>query len=270
MFSTLRYEIDEAGIGLMTFATPARLNAISEARLSEMEAVLDAAAHDPALRALILTGEGDRAFCVGLDLDLLDRAFADLDYFQSIVTRVSGVIARLEALPVPTLAAINGVTRAGGFEFALGCDFVIVADEADFGDAHTDSGVLPAAVTTRLKRKIGDQRAKALIWSARYLRGQEAVDWGLALRSVPRSRLIAEAKAFLLTLIDKPRSVIAASKRVLQATADMPLDEAVAFELATFARYMREEPHGREGYTAFREKRPPNWKPAPAAASARP
>ena len=129
---------------------------------------------------------------------------------------------------------------------------------------------LPAAVTTRLKRKIGDQKAKALIWSARYLKGPEAVEWGLAIKSVPRSRLIAEAKTFILTLIDKPRSVLSASKRVLQATADMPLDEAVAFELSTFARYMRDEPNGREGYTAFREKRTPNWKLAPASASARP
>jgi enoyl-CoA hydratase/carnithine racemase len=92
----------------------------------------------------------------------------------------------------------------------------------------------------------------------------------LAIASAPRSRLIAEAKAFLLTLIDKPRSVIAASKRVLQTTVDMPLDEAVAFELATFARYMRDEPHGREGYTAFREKRPPNWNLGSATAVSRP
>ena len=157
---------------------------------------------------MVLTGEGDRAFCVGLDLDLLDKAFADLDYFDTVVGRVSRIIAALEALPVPTLAAINGVTRAGGFEFSLGCDFVIVADEADFGDAHTDSGVLPAAVTTRLKRKIGDQKAKALIWSARYLRGQEAVDWGLAIKSVPRAQLLAEAKAFLASIVDKPRATL--------------------------------------------------------------
>ena len=261
-YASLRYEIDEAGIGVVTFATPDRLNAISEARLDELEAVLMEAEGDAALRALVLTGEGDRAFCVGLDLDLLDRAFADLDYFQAVVTRVSKIIARLEALPVPTLAAVNGVTRAGGFEFSLGCDFVIVADEADFGDAHTDSGVLPAAVTTRLKRKIGDQRAKALIWSARYLRGQEAVDWGLAIKSAPRARLLDESKAFLRTLIDKPRPVLAASKAVLQAAGDLPLEEAVALELCTFRRYMREEPYGREGYTAFREKRPPSWKAA--------
>jgi enoyl-CoA hydratase/carnithine racemase len=168
-YSSLRFETD-AAVAVVTFATPHRLNAISEARLDDLEAVLNVLETDKTLRALIITGEGDRAFCVGLDLDLLENAFADLDYFQAVVTRISKIIARLEALPIPTLAAINGVTRAGGFEFSLGCDFVIVANEADFGDAHTDSGVLPAAVTTRLKRKIGDQKAKALIWSARYLR----------------------------------------------------------------------------------------------------
>jgi enoyl-CoA hydratase/carnithine racemase len=260
-YSSLRYE-KAGGIAVVTFATPNRLNAISEARLDDLEAVLSEAETDEALRALILTGEGDRAFCVGLDLDLLDKAFADLDYFQAIVTRVSQVIARLEALPIPTLAAINGVTRAGGFEFSLGCDFVIVADEADFGDAHTDSGVLPAAVTTRLKRKIGDQKAKALIWSARYLRGQQAVDWGLAIKSVPRAKLLDEAKAFVSTLIDKPRAVIAASKSVLQKADDLTLDEAVANELCVFKAYMHDEPYGREGYTAFREKRTPSWKVA--------
>ncbi|WP_394760448.1 enoyl-CoA hydratase/isomerase family protein [Phenylobacterium sp.] len=261
-YASLRYEKAD-GIGVITFATPERLNAISAQRLDDLEAVLGEADGDDSLRALILTGEGDRAFCVGLDLDLLDLAFADLDYFMATVTRVSRVIARLEQLPIPTLAAINGVTRAGGFEFALGCDFVIVANEADFGDAHTDSGVLPAAVTTRLKRKIGDQKAKALIWSARYLRGQEAVDYGLAIRAVPRAELMVQSKAFLMTLIDKPRAVLSASKSVLQQGADLTLDDAVKLELSTFERYMRDEPYGREGYTAFREKRLPSWKVAP-------
>ncbi len=260
-YSSLRYEID-GGIGVVTFATPERLNAISEARLDELEAVLTDAHADETLRALILTGEGDRAFCVGLDLELLDRAFADLDWFDATVGRVAGIIAKLEALPIPTLAAINGVTRAGGFEFSLGCDFIIVADEAPFGDAHTDSGVLPAAVTTRLKRKVGDQKAKALMWSARFLKGQEAVDYGLAIKSVPRARLLEESRAFLNTLIDKPRAVIAASKAVLQQGEDLTLADAVALELKTFSTYNRTQPYGREGYTAFREKRPPSWKVA--------
>ena len=260
-FESLRFETVQ-GIGVVTFATPARLNAISERRRDELEAVLTLAEKDETLRALVLTGEGDRAFCVGLDLDLLDRAFTDLTYFQIVVTRVSRIIARLEDLPIPTLAAINGVTRAGGFEFSLGCDFVIVADEADYGDAHTDSGVLPAAATTRLKRKIGDQKAKALIWSARYLKGPEAVAYGLAIRSVPRARLMEESIAFMKTLIDKPRAVLAASKSVFQRADDLTLDEAVEGELSAFRRYMADEPYGREGYAAFREKRLPSWKVA--------
>lgn len=260
-YKSLRYDKND-GIGLITFATPARLNAIDAARLDELEAVLAEAEADESVRALVLTGEGDRAFCVGLDLDLLDRAFGDLDYFDATVLRVSQIIARLEAFPGPTVAAINGVTRAGGFEFAMGCDFIIVADEADIGDAHTDSGVLPAAVTTRLKRKIGDQKAKALIWSARYLRGQEAVEYGVAIRSVPRAKLLSETRAFLATMIDKPRALLAANKSVLQQEADLTLAEAVKLELSTFARYMRTQPYGREGYQAFREKRQPSWKVA--------
>jgi enoyl-CoA hydratase/carnithine racemase len=257
-YTSLRYEKD-GGIGVLTFATPDRLNAISAARLDEMEAVLDAAAKDESLRAFIITAEGEKAFCVGLDLDLLDKAFADLDYFQATVTRVSKIIERIEALPVPTLAAINGLTRAGGFEFSLACDFVIVADEAQFGDAHTNSGVLPAAVTTRLKRKVGDQKAKNLIWTAVFLKGQQAVDYGLALKSVPRAQLLEASKAYLRTIIDKPKAVIAASKSVLQKTDDLTLQEAVALELDVFQRYMRDEPYGREGYTSFREKRAPSW-----------
>jgi enoyl-CoA hydratase/carnithine racemase len=162
-YTTLRYEKAER-IALVTFSTPDNLNGITEARLDELEAVLDDCAADQDIGALILTGEG-KAFCVGLDLDLLDKAFADLDYFDVIVARVNGIITRLENLDIPTITAHNGYTRAGGFEIALGCDFMIVADEAKVGDVHSDSGVVPAAVTLRLRRRVGDQRAKEILWT---------------------------------------------------------------------------------------------------------
>ncbi len=258
-YTSLLYEkIDR--IAIVTFNTPARLNAISEARLTEMEAVLEQVAADPEVCALIITGGEGKAFCVGLDLDLLDRAFADMAYFEQVVRRVNGIIVRLEALPIPTIAAVNGITRAGGFEFTMGCDFVLVADEAQYGDAHTDSGVLPAAATMRLVRRVGEQRAKEMIWSARWYTGPEAVQAGLALRSFPRSMLRAEAIAFARTMTDKPRAVIAASKRVFQDTVDATLAEGVEIELRNFVHYMGTESWGREGYTAFRERRPPSWK----------
>jgi len=258
-FSSLQYErVDD--IGVLTFTTPERLNAISEARLTELEAVLSLAEADPALRGLILHGGDGQAFCVGLDLDLLDRAFNDLAYFGQVVRRLAGIVARLEALPVPTIAAVNGFARAGGFELTLGCDFLLMADEARIGDVHTDAGVLPATASLRLKRRIGEQQAKAMIWSARWYSGAEAVAVGLALRSVPRAALRAEALALAASMADKPRSCIAANKSVFQRGVDATLGEGVAIELAVFDHYMASEPHGREGYTAFRERRLPAWK----------
>lgn len=259
-FATLRYDKADR-IAVATFATPDNLNGITEQRLDEIEAVLTDCETDPDLGALIITGEG-RAFCVGLDLGLLDKAFADLDYFDSIVARMNRIITRLEALPFPTITANNGFTRAGGFEISLGCDFMIVADEAKVGDVHTDAGVVPACVTLRLRRRVGDMRAKQILWAAQWYQGQEAVDIGLALKSVPLAILLDEAKAFARTMIDKPRPTIAALKGILRNGDGMSIAEGAAMELKVFGHYNRTQPYGREGYTAFREGRTPSWKVA--------
>lgn len=260
MFSTLRYEKADR-IAVATFATPGNLNAITEARLDDLEAVLTDCETDEAVGALILTGEG-RAFCVGLDLDLLDRTFADLDLFDTVVRRLAAIITRLENLAIPTIAANNGYTRAGGFELSLGCDFMIVADEAHVGDAHTDAGVMPACVTLRLRRRVGDQRAKEILWTARWYKGQQAVDVGLALKSVPLADLVAEARAFAASMTDKPRPTLAALKAVLRDGLMLDVADGAALELQAFSHYNRTQPFGREGYRAFREKRVPSWKAA--------
>lgn len=258
-FTSLRYE-KTGRVGVMTFDTPASLNAISELRLREMELLLAEIEADTDLGALILTGGEGTAFCVGLDLDLLDRAFEDIIYFETVVRRLNVIITRLEALSVPTIAAVNGITRAGGFELTMGCDFVLIADDARYGDAHTDSGVLPAAASLRLKRRIGEQRAKEMIWTARWYNGPEAVAAGLALRSVPRAELQAEALAFAARMTNKPRAVIAANKRVFQRGVDAGLAEGAEIELRNFVAYMGSEPYGLEGYKSFREGRQPAWK----------
>lgn len=257
-FSTLTYAVADR-IGVMTFTLPERLNALSEARLGEIEAVLDEVESDLDLGAFIIIGTGN-AFCVGLDLDLLERAFDDLAYFEATVRRLAAIIARIEALEIPTIAAINGFARAGGFEMTLGCDFCIIADEAKIGDVHTDAGVVPACVTLRLKRRIGEQRAKEVMFTARWYTGAEAVAIGLALKSVPLANLLDEARAFAASMADKPRPAIAALKRVFIEGAELGVAEGTELELASFVKYMSTQPYGREGYWAYREKRQPNWK----------
>jgi enoyl-CoA hydratase/carnithine racemase len=258
-YQTLRYKKADR-IGWITFATPRSLNSISEARLDELEAVLDVVEGDLDLGAVVLTGEGDKAFCVGLDLDLLERAFADMGYFEQVIRRVAMIVDRIQNLPIPTIAAVNGIARAGGFEFALGCDFMIIADEARIGDAHSDAGVLPACATHRLVRRVGEQRAKALFFTANWLTGPEAVAWDLALKSVPRAQLIEAVAVFAATLTDKPRACLAALKDSIANTDLMSVPDAVEYELGNFVRYMSTEPYGVEGYRAFREKRVPSWR----------
>ena len=259
-FTTLRLEKTKS-VAVATFCLPHTLNAITEGRLADLEALLDDLEHDTTTRALIVTGEG-RGFCVGLDLDLLDRAFDDIPYFESVVRRLAAIIERIEALPIPTIAAVNGYARAGGFELCLGMDFMIISDAARIGDAHTDAGVVPACVTLRLRRRIGQQRAKELILSARWLDGQEAVAYGLALQCVPAADLIACATAFAHRFTDKPRATVAAMKRIFQEGEGLSVKEGTALELRSFVKYMSSQSYGKEGYRAFREKREPTWRTA--------
>ena len=261
-YETLQFEIDK-GIAIATFNTPRQLNSISERRLDDLDHVIATAGTGEDIRALIFTGGLASAFCVGLDLALLDRAFKDLPYFMRMVGRVGEVIARIESLPIPTIAAVNGYCRAGGFEIALGCDFILVADEARIGDAHTSAGVLPAASSLRLKRRIGEMRAKEVIWTARWYLGAEAVAAGLALKSVPLAQLRDAAIALARSITDKPRACIAANKSVYQRGVDATVAEGVAIELDVFEAYMGNQPYGLEGYTSYREGREPSWKGQP-------
>lgn len=249
------------GIGQLTFTQPEQLNALTEQRFADIEAVLDTVERDESLRALIITGTG-KAFCVGLDLDLLDRAFDDIGYFEAVVRRLARIIERIEALDIPTIAAVNGFARAGGFEMVLGCDFLIMADEARIGDVHTDSGVVPACVSLRLKRRVGEQRAKEILWTARWYKGAEAVAIGLAIQSVPLVELVPQAIAFARSMTDKPAPALASLKQVFRDGADCNVLDGAELELQRFVAYMSTQPYGREGYRAFREKRLPSWKQA--------
>ena len=259
VYPSVLYEKAEPQIGIVTFNTPERLNSISEQRLADLEAVLTQAEADTQLRALMLYGGPGKAYCVGLDLDLLDRAFYDIPYFESVIRRINGIVLRLEALTIPTIAAVNGYARAGGFEISMGCDFIVIADEAKIGDVHTDAGVLPAVTSMRLARRIGTQRAKELIWTGRWLSGAEAVASGLALWSVPRAQLRGKAIEFAASMASKPGPCIAANKSVFQASVDKTIAEGVANEIAAFVRFMTEQPYGKEGYAAYREGRKPSW-----------
>ncbi|GAA1846262.1 enoyl-CoA hydratase/isomerase family protein [Actinomadura bangladeshensis] len=244
----------------ITLNSPERMNSLSPETLDGLNAALDAAERDDSLSSLVITGTG-RAFCVGMDIGFLGECFADPPgVFLPFIRRLHAFLDRLEACPLPSVAAINGLARAGGFELLLACDFVIAADDAKVGDTHSDFGIVPGAgASQRAPRKLGDQRARALLLAGRWLTGPEMVDWGLALSSVPPAELMDEVTRLTDALGDRSRAVTAIIKRLLNAAPDATLDEGLRLERELFTRFHEEVADADEGYRAYVEKRRPVW-----------
>jgi enoyl-CoA hydratase/carnithine racemase len=246
-------------IAYVTLNRPEAMNAIDEGVLEALWAHVTRLAEDDSVRALVVTGAGD-AFCIGLDIGLLDDAFADSEYFRSVLVRFRRLLLGFEALPFPVISAVNGRARAGGFEIILASDLVLIADEAKIADHHLAFGIMPGGgATQRAPRKLGDQRARELIFTARWIDGKEAERIGVALRSVPRASLDGAVEELAAALRPLSRQCLGATKGAMREGALLPLDEALDLEIDHFIRYLNTVPSSREGYLAFKEKRDPVW-----------
>jgi enoyl-CoA hydratase/carnithine racemase len=239
---------------------PRSMNSLTPQALDGLDAALDAAQASRSLRALTIRGVGN-AFCVGMDIDFLGQCWDDpFGVFVPFIRRFHGVLNRLEQLPIPSIAAVNGLARAGGFELLLACDFVVAADEARVGDTHREFGVVPGAgATIRAARKLGDQKARALLLTGRWLTGPEMTDWGLALTNVPLARLDQQVAELTGQLQGRSRPVTAAIKRALSAAPDLTLAEGLRLERELFTSFLQDVPDAAEGYRAFIDKRSPSW-----------
>lgn len=244
----------------LTLHGPSTMNSMTPESMAGLEAALDEAEASTDLRALVITGWGERAFCVGIDITFLGDCFGDPEgVFLPYLDRFHAVLRRLERLPVPVVAAVNGLARAGGFEIILACDLVLVADEARVGDIHLEFGVPPGAgASQRAARKLGDQRAKVLMLTSMWLDATSMVEWGLALEAVPRAELPDAVERVVDRVRGLSRPGIAATKLTVGAAQDLTLTEGLAHERQMFERFLATE-GADEGYRAFVEKRRPTW-----------
>jgi len=233
---------------------------LSEKSLDDLNDVVARVQADSSVRTLVLRGQGD-VFCTGIEAELMASAFGDLEYFEHVLTRLAATCLSLEALEMPVIAAVNGRATAAGFELALACDMIVAADEAELGDAHTETGMIPAGGSTiRLPRTIGVQQASELVYSSRVLSGTEALAIGLVLKSVPGSELDATVATLAAGFTGKSRRALAAVKRQINGGLGLDTPSGVEHERSEFIRYLR-EPHSDaiEGFRAAREGRPPSW-----------
>jgi enoyl-CoA hydratase len=170
------------------------------------------------------------------------------------------VLAALEALPVPVIAAVNGFALGGGCELALACDLVYASDNARFGQPEVNLGLIPGfGGTQRLARRIGAMRALELVVSARTVKAEEARALGLCLEVFPQAELLARVREIARGIADKGPVAVRAAKAVLRRGLDGPVALGNALEIEAFANLF-DSADAREGMTAFVEKRPAQFR----------
>ena len=251
----LAVEVD-AGVGRITLNRPEVRNALDGETVAELEAAITELGH--ACRVLLISGAGEH-FCAGADLRHVLGLREDPAAMGEFIASITRALDASERSPAPVIAAVHGFCLAGGFEIVQACDLVLVADTAVIGDQHANFGLLPGGGgSQRLPRLVGRQRALGLLLTGERLTGQQAVDWGLALRCVPAVRLAAEADALARRLASLSRPGLARMKRLVARGLELPFAEAMALETEVFMEHIS-DPDVAEGLSAFGERRRPRF-----------
>jgi enoyl-CoA hydratase len=250
----------EDGVGIATMNRPKALNALNTQTVRELGQLLGVVEGDATLRALVLTGAGDKAFVAGADIAEMSALSAlEARRFAEAGQRT---FERLEGLGIPTIAAVNGFALGGGCELAMACDLVYASEKARFGQPEVNLGIIPAfGGTQRLQRRVGTARALEMILTGDMVDAATAKAWGLALEVLPPEKLVEHAVAQARKIASRGPAATAAAKRILRATAAPPLAAGQEMEAEAFGMLFGTQ-DGREGLRAFVEKRPPRFQGA--------
>lgn len=231
----LRVERAGAGYAIVSLDRPQARNALSRALRARFAAIVGELDADPAVRVLILSATGP-IFTAGLDLAEWDDAGA-----PAAGAFESGPVDAITAFRGPVIGAINGHAITGGFEIAMACDLLVVAETASFVDTHAQVGLLPGwGLSPRLVRRVGLARAKELAFTSRPLSARQALEWGLVNRVVAPDRLLPEAIALAAEMLAADPATLVAYRDLLDEVAGLPLARALEAERARALAWNRE------------------------------
>ncbi|MGD0719238.1 MAG: enoyl-CoA hydratase-related protein [Thermoplasmata archaeon] len=250
---------EEDGVELLVLKHPP-VNALSTALLSELDAQIRAIGSEPNSRAVVLSGDGP-FFSAGADLK--EMATLGPDTAPEVVRRGHELLARIETLRLPVIAAINGLALGGGLELALACDLRIAGDSAKLGAPEVNYGLMPTyGGTQRLARLVGAARAKEMIFTGAMISAADALKIGLVNRSVPAGQEVRAARDLAHTIAQKAPKAVQAAKRAINEGRDRPLAEGIALEARLFETEVLPSGDLGEGIAAFIEHRPPKFQGA--------
>ena len=247
----------EDGIGRIQFNRPAKLNAVNNDVLMDLEKALDRCLEDEDIRVVILTGN-EKAFVAGADVK--DMSTGDIRFAYSLTDLTLRVQEKLADLPKPTIAAISGYALGAGCELALCCDFRIASDNAVLGLPEITLGIIPGGGgTQRLPRLVGLSAAAEMILLGKTVKANRAETLGLVNKMVPLNDLERESRELANALIKMPAVALRAAKTAMRKGLGMSLKDGLQMEQDLFCMLFGTEDQ-KEGMAAFMEKRKPAFK----------
>ncbi len=257
-FLTLSLSTPQDHVLMVTLDRPEASNAFNTQMGEDIVALFEGLALDPGdVRAIVVTGAGERAFCAGGDLKqrhgMSDEAWGR----QHLV--FERMIRAIIDCPLPVIGAINGAAYGGGCELAAAMDFIYAAHHARFAQTETRIGIIPGAGGTQtLARALGERRAKELILSARVFSADDAHTWGLVNAVYPQADLLDAALATATAIAGNAPIAVRQAKQAIHRGLQMSLGDGLAFEIEAYNRTVPTQDR-REGVRAFNEKRPPRF-----------
>lgn len=257
----VKYEVhtSTAGhkVGIIKVARPEALNALNKQVVSELRELVGGLSNKPEIRAAILTGEGEKAFVAGADIKEMEA----LDAMQARDLAAGGqaLMQKIEDLPFPVVAAVNGFALGGGLELALACDFIVASTKARWGLPEVTLGLIPGyGGTQRLSRVAGRALARRIALSGEMFSAEQGLQWGVFTQLFEPAELMPAALKIAETMASRAPLAMKLAKDAINTGHDMELSRGLVHEVELFGQSFTTEDHN-EGIKAFIEKRTPNF-----------
>ncbi|HPY41886.1 MAG TPA: enoyl-CoA hydratase-related protein [Thiolinea sp.] len=260
-FSTINISTRAAGVAQITMARPNVFNAFDEAMVGELDAAFDQLIADPAVRVIVLAGEG-KHFSAGADLQWMQRAStATLEWNLADARRFAGMFSKIETCPKPTVARVNGAALGGGVGLLCACDIAIASDNASFSVSEAKFGIIPSVIGPYVTNAVGKRHARRLALTTTRIKADEALRIGLVHQVTSLDGLDAAVDATVTELLAGGPQAQREIKELFAQLEVGPITEEVRDLTARTISRIRGADEAREGFAAFLEKRPAKWIP---------
>ncbi|MCC4117341.1 enoyl-CoA hydratase/isomerase family protein [Aromatoleum toluclasticum] len=252
-FQFITYGVAD-GLATLTINRPP-FNVLDIPTMEEMNVALDQCLADNSVKLLMITGAGEKAFSAGVEV-----ADHTPDKVDRMIEVFHGIFRRMQQLPIPTLAAVNGVALGGGMEVAIACDMLVAASNAKFGQPEIKLAVFPPIAAVLLPRLVPPARALELLLGGENIGADEAKAIGLVNRVFAKESFAADVQGFVAPFLTLSRAALASTRKTIRAVADKPFGAALDTAENIYLNELMHTDDAKEGLAAFLEKRKPVWR----------